>query len=116
MNPGSASNAMGNAKGFRFLSYTLVFLMMACVAMTLGSLIHNVIQEWHSGILAGDLLFIVADRLYTYRQLKTLTTLSSEWAIALGAQWILILLLLRFLLSYANGIDSFRADLSLFAR
>ena len=116
MNRETSSAVMENAKAFRFFSYSLVFLLMACMAMTMGSLIHNVLPEWHSGIIAGVLLFIVVDRLYTYRQLKPLTTLSSEWAIAIGAQWILILLVTRFLLSYANGIDAFRADLARFTR
>ncbi len=101
---------------FRFASYALVFLMMACVLMTLGSLIQNLSPSGHSGIVAGVLLFIVIDRLYTYQQLKSLTVLSSEWAIALGTQWIVIALLIRFLLSYANGLDAFLTDLSLFAR
>jgi hypothetical protein len=35
---------------------------------------------------------------------------------ALGAQWVLIVLLIRFLLSYANGLDSFLEDLSRFTR
>jgi hypothetical protein len=116
MNPETASNARGNERSFRVFSYTLVFLIMTCVVMTFSNVIRNVLPDWHSGVIAGVLLFIVVDRLYTYRQLKTLTTLSSEWAIAIGAQWILILLLIRFLLSYANGLDSFRADLSLFTR
>lgn len=116
MNPGSTSNAIGNQKVFRFLSYTLVFLMMACVVMTIGNLIQNTLPDWHSGIIAGVTLFIVIDRLYTYRQLKHLTPLSSEWAITLGAQWIIIVLFVRLLLSYANGLDSFIRDLSLFAR
>jgi hypothetical protein len=42
--------------------------------------------------------------------------LSSEWAIAIGAQWLLIVLLVRFLLSYANGLDALRSDLALFTR
>src|SRR5688572_28947841 len=116
MNPRSISNAIGNARVFRALSYTLVFLMMACVVMTIGNLIQNTLPSWHSGIIAGVMLFIVIDRLYTYRQLRHLTPLSSEWAIARGAQWVLIVLLIRFLLSYANGLDSFIRDLSLFAR
>jgi len=90
--------------------------MMACIVITIGNLIQNVLPGWHSGIIAGVLLFIVIDRLYTYRQLKSLTPFSSEWAIALGTQWVLILLLIRFLLSYADGLDSFIRDLSLFTR
>jgi Domain of unknown function (DUF4129) len=116
MNPRSISNAIGNAKVFRSISYTLVFLMMACVLMTIGSLIQNALPDWHSGIIAGVTLFILIDRLYTYQQLRSLTPLSSEWVIAHAAQWIVILLFIRFLLSYANGLDSFLADLSLFAR
>jgi uncharacterized protein DUF4129 len=41
--------------------------------------------------------------------------LSTEWLIAMGAQWVVILLVIRLLLSYANGIDSLRNDLALFA-
>lgn len=116
MNPGSASNAIGNARMFRAFSYTLVFLMMACAAVTLAILIHNVLADWHSGVIAGVLLFIVIDRFYTYQQLKSLTSFSAEWLSAVGAQWVILVLLGRFLLSYANGLDSFITDLSLFAR
>ena len=101
---------------FRFAGYGLVFLMMACVLMTLGSLIQNLSPNGHAGVIAGVLLFIVIDRLYTYRQLKSLTVLSSEWAIALGTQWVVIALVIRLLLSYANGLDAFLTDLSLFGR
>jgi hypothetical protein len=110
------SNALANRNAFRLISYTLVFLMMLCVVMTIGSLIQNVMPEWHSGMIAGILLFIVIDRLFMYRLLKTLTPFSAEWAITLGTQWIVILLFMRLLLSYANGLDSFLAELSLFAR
>ncbi len=101
---------------FRFLSYALVFLMMACVLMSLGNLLQNVFPGWHAGIIVGVLLFIVIDRLYTYRQLKSLTPLSSEWITAYAAQWIVIALFIRFLLAYVNGLDSFLTDLSAFAR
>jgi hypothetical protein len=61
-------------------------------------------------------LFIVIDRLYTYRQMSSLTFLSSEWIFALGGQWALIVLLSRFLLSYANGLEALRSDLSRLTR
>jgi hypothetical protein len=81
--------------------------MMLCAVMTVSTLINNVLPGWHTGLLASVMLFIVIDRLYTFRQLKTLPPFSSEWAIAIGMQWVLILLVIRFLLSYANGLDSF---------
>ena len=110
------SKAMGNAKVFRSISYALVCMMMVCGVMTIGILVQNALPNWHSGIIAGVMVFIVIDRLYTFQQLKSLTLFSSEWVIAYGAQWIVIVLFIRFLLSYANGLAAFLADLSLFAR
>ena len=116
MNSGSTLNAIRNMKVFRSISYLLVFLMMVCAVMTIGNLIQNVLPAWHPAVMAGIVLFIVIDRLYTYQQLKSQRAWSSEWLIALGAQWLVILLLIRFLLSYAKGFAAFRADLSLLAR
>lgn len=116
MNSGSLSNANGNARVFRFLSYALVFLMLACGVLSVSSLIRNVLPDWHSGLIAGIAFFVVIDRLYTYPHLKSLTTFSPEWGIALGVQWFVIALLIRFLLSYADGLDALTRDLSLLAR
>ena len=116
MNQRAASKAPGSDRSFRLLSYLLVFLMLTCGAMTLSSFILNVAPSWHSTIIVAVLLFVVADRFYTHPRLKSLTPLSSEWLIAIGAQWIVILVVLRLLLSYANGLDSFRRELSLFTR
>jgi hypothetical protein len=116
MNSRSIANASGNARAFRFLSYTLVFLMLACGVLSVSSLIRNVLPDWHSGLVAGIAFFVVIDRLYTYQHLKTLTPFSPEWGIALAAQWLFMALLIRFLLSYADGLDSLTRDLSLLAR
>ena len=110
------SEGIANERTFRLVGYALVFLLMACVLITLGNLIQNTLPHWHAGMIAAILLFIVVDRLYTYPQLKSLTFLSSEWALAIGGQWVVIALLVRFLLSYANGMDVFLADLARFAR
>jgi hypothetical protein len=107
---------LARERRFRTASYTLVFLMMACVVLTLSILIHNLLPDWHANILAGLLLFIVVDRLYTYRQLKTLTLWSSEWLTAFGVQALVILIFSRFLLSYADGPGALLRDLSLLGR
>jgi hypothetical protein len=114
MNP--KSDALETEQRFRLISYLLVFLMMACVVMTLSILIRNVFASWHAGVIAGILFFIVIDRLYTYRGLQSLTALSSEWAITIGTQWIVIILFSWFLLSYANGPSALRQDLLLLGR
>jgi hypothetical protein len=116
MNPGSTSNAKGNQKAFHLLSYLLVFLMMTCAILTVGNFIYNLAPHWHTGLIASILLFIVIDRLYTYRQLSALTFPSAEWVFAIGGQWLLMVLLTRFLLSYANGLEALQSDLSRLAR
>ncbi|HSL47035.1 MAG TPA: DUF4129 domain-containing protein [Anaerolineales bacterium] len=116
MSLGTISRTTGHEKMFRRLSYLLVFLMMASSVLTIGGLMHTMLPDWHSGIIAAILLFIVIDRLYTYRGMKTLTPLSSEWTISIGAQWVVILVVMRLLLSYANGLDAFLSDLSSFSR
>jgi hypothetical protein len=116
MNPGSISNASSDQKVFRWLGYLLIFLMMTCAILTVGNLMVNLAPHWHTGLMASILLFIVIDRLYTYRQTRALTFLSSEWIFAIGGQWLLILLVTRFLLSYANGLEALRSDLSRLAR
>ena len=108
--------ARRNEQKFRSVSYAFVFLMMACMVLTINVLIHNLLPDWHSGIMAGILLFIVIDRLYLHRYLKSLTPWSSEWAIALGVQWIVIAVFSRFLLSYVNGPAALVSDLALIAR
>ena len=115
MNPETV-NARRREIGFRRLAALLVFLMMVCGVMTLISLIRSVAPGWRSGLLAGVLLFIVLDRLYSHRSLKSLTPLSSEWWMALGSQWIVILIVLRLLLSYAGGLDALSSDLALLWR
>jgi hypothetical protein len=114
MNQRSDFQALGSEHRFRAISYTLLFLMMACGVLTVSILLHNLLPGRHSNIAGGILLFILIDRLYTYRHLKSMTPFSSEWVIALGAQWIVIILFSRLLLSYANGPAAVLADISFF--
>lgn len=108
--------APGTERLFRPISYLLVFLMLACIILTMGTLVHNVAPNWHAGMIAGILVFIVLDRLYTHRQLASLVPLSSEWTTVLGTQWIVILFFSRFLISYADGPNVLLRDLSLLGR
>ncbi len=115
MKPVSRTNALKNEKAFHFISYALVFLLMGCTVLTFSILVASIFPGWHTAIIAGAALLVVIDRLYTYRQVKSLTFLSTEWLVSLGTQWVIILLVIRLLLSSANGIASLRNDLSLFA-
>lgn len=115
MNASAQSNAVRTERVFRSISYGLVFVMLLCVALAVGDLIQNLLPKWHSNVIAGMLLLVVVDRLYTYRHFKTLTPLGSEWAVTLGVQWIVFGIFIRLLLSYANGLQAFVTDLSFFA-
>jgi hypothetical protein len=115
MKPVSRTNALENERVFHFISYMLVFLLMGCTILTMSIFINSILPQWHAAILAGVALFVVMDRLYTYRQMKSMTLLSTEWLIAVGAQWVVILLVTRLLLSYSYGIATLRNDLALFA-
>lgn len=110
------TQAAAREKRFRPISYTLVFLMMACIVLTLSVLVRSLLPDWHAEIMAGILLFILLDRLYVHKQLQSLTPLSSEWVVTLGAQWVVIALVSRFLLSFANGPASLTDDLSHWVR
>lgn len=116
MNSTANSNAARNERAFRLIGYGLMFLMLVCVALAVGSLIQNLMPEWHSSVIAGLLLLVVIDQLFTYQYFKSLTPLSAEWASSLAAQWIVFVVFIRLLLSYANGAGALAADLSRFAR
>ncbi len=114
MNSETKSSAVANERMFRSISYGLVFLMMVCIILAIVSFIRNAVPGWASGVIAGVMIFILIDRLFTYQRYKSLTPLSSEWALTLGTQWIVILLFIRLLLSYTNGLDVFVSDISRF--
>ena len=116
MNPKFVANARGNGRVFRLTSYGLVFVMMTCVILTTSNLLQNALPGWHIGLIAGIALFVGIDRLYMHRHMRSMTPLDSEWLTAVGAQWIVIGLLIRILLSYANGLAAFRTELAHFAR
>lgn len=115
MNPESRLTTR-NLRIFQGVSYGLVFLMMACVVMTIASLIHNAVPTWSSSVISGILLLIVVDRLLMHARVKDLTSLTSDWAFTVGTQWVVIMVLIRFLLSYAHGANAFASDLSLLSR
>jgi Domain of unknown function (DUF4129) len=108
--------ATESLRTFRFMSYGLVFLMQVCLVMTIDGLIQSAVPEWPSGIIIGIMLFIAMDRLYTYRWFKPLQLFSPEWLKTIGAQWMVIIVFIRLLLSYIKGTDAFINEILLFAR
>jgi len=115
MNPRARSNAASNARSFRFISYSLVFLMITCFTLAIGALIQNAMPDWPASIMTGVMLLLVIDRLLTYQRFKSLPVFSPEWFVAVGTQWIVFVIFIRLLLSYAKGLSAFVEDLSLFA-
>lgn len=94
----------------------LVFLMIVCIIMAISRLLHNALPDWHSGVVAGVMLLIVIDRLLLHQRLRSLPVFSTEWAVIFVTQWIVFIVFIRLLLSYANGLDAFVTDMLHFAR
>jgi hypothetical protein len=115
MNPRARSNAASNARSFRSISYILVFLMITCFILAIGALIQNAMPDWPASIMTGIMLLLVIDRLLTYQRFKSLPVFTPEWFVAVGTQWIVFVIFIRLLLSYAKGLSAFVEDLSLFA-
>src|SRR5512142_2713348 len=97
MNSNAASNALGNVKVFRVVSYVLVFLMTLCVIIVIGGFLHNALPTWPSDIMVGVMLLLVIDRLYTYSHLKSLASFRQEWAVAFATQGVLFVIFIRLL-------------------
>ena len=115
MNENVSSKAAGNEAAFRFVSYALVFLMMACFVMIISVLIGNVMPDWSSEVMAGLTLLVLIERLYTYKRMKSLVPYTREWTITQGAQWAITVVVIKILLSLANGFDAFAKDISAFS-
>jgi hypothetical protein len=103
-------------RGICSISYILVFLMIVCIIMAISRLLHNALPDWHSGVVAGVMLLIVIDRLLLHQRLKSLSAFSPEWAMIFVTQWIVFIVFIRLLLSYANGLDAFVTDMLHFVR
>lgn len=116
MNSSAGSRALGSERAFRVVGYGLVFLMLVCVILSVGRLIHNFVPGWHSSVITGIMLLIVIDRLFLHQRLKSLSEFSAEWVVTFGAQWIVFVVFIRLLLSYAGGMDAFLRDLVHFSQ
>ncbi len=102
-----------NETVFRWTSYLLVALMVACSAWTLGSLLSRLMLFWQTWLMAAVCFLVALDSLYISRRLKNLTIFSKEWLITFSTQWIVILMLVKVLTGLSHGVDAFLAEIPL---
>jgi hypothetical protein len=100
-----------NERTFRLISHTLVAAMMACVTLTIGNLVGQVMPDWPQWPIAILMFLIAIERLYTYERTKKISLFGSEWLFAFGAQWVVILLVLRLVIGLETGPGAFLAEL-----
>jgi hypothetical protein len=100
-----------NERTFRQISFGLVALMMACGAYTLVSLVNRILPEWQPWYLVGLGFFAALERLYTYRRFRDLSLFSKEWAVALGAEWVVLLALVKLVVGLSHGLQTFLAEI-----
>ncbi len=102
-----------NIHTYRLVSYGLVAAMMACAAITLTSVIHNMNPDWQPSYLALLCCIVALDRLYTYRFFRDWMFLSKEWLVRVGAQAIVLIVLAKIMVGLSHGLDAFLTEIPL---
>ena len=102
-----------NENVFRAISYILVTLMFFCGVLTFGNLVGPYMPTWPTTAIAIVCSLIVLDRLYIYQQTKSFSILSPERMLAAGAQWIVIILVLKVVLGAIDGFSTFLQEIPL---
>jgi hypothetical protein len=105
-----------NERIFRFVSYTLVALMLAAASMTLAQLITRLFFDWNPWYLGLICFGVALDRQYTYRTFKKLLLFSSEWVISFGSHLVIIALLVKVIVGVSHGLASFLVEIPLWRR
>jgi hypothetical protein len=101
----------GKPRVLQIISHALVFLMLACIVMTITGLIGNLFPGWAADAMAGIALLVGLDRFFMHARMKNLEPHTLNWFLTLGAQWIVIALFGRLLLSFAHGTELSTKDL-----
>jgi hypothetical protein len=102
-----------NVNTYRLVSYGLVASMLACVALTVVSVISRFSPTWQPSYLSALCFIVALDRLYTYRLLRDWMSLSQEWLVRFGAQVIILLTLTKVTVGLSHGWGAFLAEIPL---
>ena len=105
-----------NENTFRLVSQALVILMMTCAAVTLLNLVNRLIPVWQPWYLAGLSFFAAFERLVTYRKFRMFSLFSREWATALLAEWVVMILLAKGVVGLSHGGQAFVDELFLWLK
>lgn len=85
-----------------FISSLVVALMLASATITLIQFLHRLLPTWDAVYLPGFIFFLVLERWYLHRRMENLPVFSAEWFLTLGAEWIIIMIILRLLMVISN--------------
>jgi hypothetical protein len=96
-----------NERIYWLVCCALVMGMLTCAAFTLLSFISRLLPEWQPRYLAGLVLLVSFERFFTYRRFGKLLLFSKEWALALLAEWVVILLVVRTIIGLTHGTEAF---------
>ncbi|NIR66925.1 MAG: hypothetical protein GWN00_32920, partial [Aliifodinibius sp.] len=97
-------------QGFnRFLwivSSLVVALMLTSAMITLIQFMQRLLPTWDAVYLPGFIFFLVLERWYIHRRMENLPVFSAEWFLTIGAEWIIITIILRLLMVISNPSQS----------
>jgi hypothetical protein len=90
--------------------------MMAAAALTISQFISQITFDSSSWYLALICFGVSLDRLYTYRSFKKHSLFGSEWWIAFGSHFVVIVLLIKVIVGLSHGLSTFIAEIPLWRR
>jgi len=93
------------------ISYLLVTLMMVCLTATIIQLGQRLVTGWQADYYYLIAIFISLESLISWRVLSTTPTLSLEWLLQRGAEWVVMFLFIKACVIVGSGIDRFLADI-----
>lgn len=97
----------------RLISYGLVTAMLVCASLTLVNFVIALGIPRHPWYLALLVAITTLERLYTYRRSSRVSLFGKDWLIVNGAQWIILLVLIKLTIGLSTGVSAFLAEIPL---
>ncbi len=100
-----------NEKNYWRTSAALVIGMLTGAAMTLLSLLSQIVPDWQPTYLPVLAAFAAFERLFTYHRTRKLTLFSKAWIISTTTEWVVIGLFIKVIAGLSRGSAVFRTEI-----
>jgi len=100
-----------NQRTFRLVSYSLICLMIAAGGHTLATFNHMINLNWEMWYLPGVFSLVAVERFLMHRRFKEYSSEPRDWFLLLGAQWVLIMLVVKAVVLLSMGGEAALAEM-----